>query len=251
MKIFFLPGWAGGAEDFSALIKNLPNSFQKKILYEAPISASSNDKNSFESFSATLSFALKDETEPFFLCGYSMGGRFAIVLADLLKDKKKFAGLILLSVGLGIESEQEKEIRWQSDRGWADLLRRDSDLFWRRWYEQEIFKALQLLPSLDLQVWKEKRLLAKPEVLAADLEIFSQSRHDYLLPRLKNLTRKPVLYISGAEDKKYTAIGAQLKSSIREITVLNIPGVGHILPLEAPAKTAQAIVEWAQGLSKN
>lgn len=244
MKIFFLPGWAGGGEDFSALMELLPASIRKECLYEAPLSAQFSEELTFDSVIQTLATRINQSTEEFYLCGYSMGGRLSLALIPFIKNNPKFKGLILLSAGLGVESEEEKNIRAQNDQAWSELLCAKPEEFWLRWYEQGIFQSLKNLPAAKMQAWLAKRKALNTRNLALDLDLYGHSRHPFLLPLAQELAPKPLLYLSGVLDTKYGQIGARLKSSIREITVLNIPGAGHVLPLEAPVLVAQAIMEW-------
>ena len=58
----------------------------------------------------------------------------------------------------------------------------------------------------------------------------------------------PVLYCAGEEDAKYRKIGESVVSSLRRGTLAVVPGAGHAAHLEAIAKSADLVKQWAEKL---
>lgn len=71
----------------------------------------------------------------FHLVAYSMGGRLSLRI-----DEKKIASLTLISTHPGLQTEEEKSARWQSDLEWAKLLHDlPMEQFLKKWYAQDLF----------------------------------------------------------------------------------------------------------------
>ncbi len=252
MKIFFLPGWSGVTEDFAELSQSLGEGFSCECLYSAPISENFPEISTIEDFVSILALKLQKEKEPYALCGYSMGGRIASVLSSKLKEhNKNFRALILCSSGLGLDTDNERAVRSKSDEQWCAKLNEDKQGFWKSWYSQNLFKSIKELPSPKLDTWMNRRDLLNPRLLARDMDIFSQSRHEYLLPFLQDLLGTSILYLYGELDEKYAAVGVSLKRGISSASVLHIPGVGHVLPLEAPVEMAKLMKDWLDKVARS
>lgn len=184
----------------------------------------------------------------FCLCGYSMGGRMSILAAEeLIKRGKKPDGLVLVSTGFGSPSDAERTARIRSDDAWATLAEEDTEAFWRKWYEQELFASFRALPEARREAWLESRKTMNIEDLSAQLRFLGPGHHEDLLPKLRDLASRGVrtLYIAGNLDKKYAEL-AQKVAEIPGLIVELLPGAGHILPLEAPEALGLRIRKFVQ-----
>lgn len=182
----------------------------------------------------------------FALCGYSMGGRLAILAAQaLLARKRKPDGLILISSGFGEAGDAERTERNQRDAEWADLAERDAGEFWRKWYEQELFATFPNLPEATREAWLEQRKSMDIGTLTAQLRKLGPGHHGDLRPAVKELAAKGVrvLYIAGDLDKKYSELSRTVEG-IPGVTVERLGGAGHLLPLEAPEALALRIARF-------
>ncbi|MEM8604956.1 MAG: hypothetical protein AAGF24_14115, partial [Cyanobacteria bacterium P01_H01_bin.121] len=70
--------------------------------------------------------------------------------------------------------------------------------------------------------------------------IFSKGRQANLMPALSQLSHPPILFISGAEDLTYSALGQILEQHCSNITHAIIPQAAHRVPWENPQKFIHA-----------
>ena len=182
----------------------------------------------------------------FTLCGYSMGGRIGLLAAQmLLERKKKPEALILVSSGLGLATESERLERTRIDEEWAALAASDTEEFWKKWYEQGIFATFHALPENARKGWMEQRKSIEPASLASQLRNLGPGRHSELESVLKDILSKGVrvLYVVGDRDSKYVEFAERVRG-FPGLQVDQIPGAGHILPLEAPEALAMRIAKF-------
>lgn len=232
-------GMGGSPEDWLPVQKNVPG-------LSLPLDAKAGSP-------AKCAARLADEilaqvSGAFCLCGYSMGGRMAILAAEeLLKRGKKPESLVLVSTGFGSSSEAERTARNRADEGWAALAEENSEAFWKKWYEQELFASFHALPEAQREAWLESRKAMDIEDLSAQLRFLGPGHHEDLLPKLRDLSLRGVraLYIAGNLDKKYAEL-AQKVAEIPGLIVELLPGAGHILPLEAPEALSLRIRKFVQ-----
>jgi 2-succinyl-6-hydroxy-2,4-cyclohexadiene-1-carboxylate synthase len=178
--------------------------------------------------------------------GYSMGGRFLLAAAK----ERAAAGLqvppmILLSTGLGEVGSEQAEIRRAADGAWAEMAETVSpDLFWQKWYQQPVFSSWGDLPPERRAEWLRGR--APLSLVARQLRQWGPGNHESLRPKLEELLSLgvPALYIVGEKDEKYRSIAFELRSL--GATTFVIPGVSHLLPLEAPAELVLVIKEFIE-----
>jgi len=154
------------------------------------------------------------------LLGYSLGGRLAL---QALLAGANYKRAILVSTGLGIESEVARAARRASDEAWAKR------------FESEDFESV-------LADWNAQTVLAGP--------VLSRTRDDYdpralrewssgALPpaaaRLHQLTI-PTLWIAGARDTKYVAEAKKAAALAPNARVVIVENAGHRVPWEQPAE---------------
>jgi len=160
---------------------------------------------------------------PFFLMGYSMGGRIAWRLAPYLY--RSLQGLIILGAHPGLATKEEKNERWESDKQWIDLLEKgDMEVFLRAWLAQPIFASMRNKEDVIA-----KRMKRDPQTLASIMRRTSLA----LQPRLENFS--PSLFLHGEEDLKYANIYSEMPC------VESIVKAGHAAHLDNPRAVADAI----------
>jgi pimeloyl-ACP methyl ester carboxylesterase len=235
--IAYLHGMGGSTGDWDGLKTFLPG---KAITYKG----------------ATLAEcvgSLADELWQFpHLCGYSMGGRLALMAAEeLLRRGRPPKSVALLATGLGFSNAEEIAERRRIDERWALLAERKPDEFWAEWYEQPLFSSFHALPEVKKSAWLSRRNPMEISNLVHSLRAFGPGNHGFLLPSLKSLLQQgiSVLYIVGDLDKKYLHLGQKLHAE-EGLPLEIIPGSGHLLPLEAPQKVAGALASFFKNAEK-
>ncbi|MGZ3692975.1 MAG: alpha/beta fold hydrolase [Bdellovibrionota bacterium] len=224
MSFYYLHGLGGSRADWSEIQKLLPG-----VAIPIPSTGSLKD--------AVLAIADQMAGKAgAVLCGYSMGGRIAILVAEELKKRgESLRGLALLSTGLGFSTEAERADRLLIDEKWAFLAKSDGKKFWQDWYAQPLFASFASLPSDKRERWLDGRKSIDFSVLENQFRRFSPAMHPYLFDTLASLLRAKisVLYLAGERDKKYLTTGKMLEKELG-VKLAVIPLAGHILTIEAP-----------------
>lgn len=244
IKLLLLHGMGGSPEDFRFLLDRYPLARALTL-----------DQSDFSSACEFVGQQIKT-FQPHLICGYSMGGRVAVSALGSLARKQELdpapGGLILISAGLGLKSEEEKLARKAADKRWVDLLERDSEAFWLQWYSQPLFSLGE--KAEDAAAWLARRKnsqLTETSRIATHLKQFSPAEHAYLLPDLLTLAHKGIstLYMAGERDKKYADLASELAA--QGIPTRVVEDVGHALPLENPQAILDVIAGWEKNWSEN
>lgn len=230
MKVIFLHGMGGSSRDADFLQAHLSVSAPKLP-----------QEGNFDGAALKLARILGEETAPFVVCGYSLGGRLAIRAASL-NPNPNWRGLILLGAGLGFNLPAEREARRKQDQFWAAKAKKTPGIFWQEWYQQSLFSSFAALPEALKSRWLEARLLLDPQALQTQLLEYSPANHEHLLPELLALQKRgmALLYVAGERDSKYCQQARELADL--GIETMLAPG-GHSLPIESP--------EWLAACVKN
>jgi 2-succinyl-6-hydroxy-2,4-cyclohexadiene-1-carboxylate synthase len=180
-------------------------------------------------------------TEPVDLVGYSMGGRLALGLAILHPELVK--SLVLLSSRRGLDCPDERERRQQADAVWADIIERDGlEAFFERWWRQPVFRSLSRLTPECLASELAQRRVHRPVGLAAALRRWGLGSQPSYATEVRSL-RLPVTLVAGELDEKFVGLSRELAAELPNARCLVVERAGHHLPLEAPARVAQIIME--------
>ena len=240
MTRIFLHGMGGRPEDWEEVREQLRDPGEAWAVPAAP---------SLEECARALASRLA-EIPSLDLCGYSMGGRIALLAAEqLLAQGKPPHSIVLLGAGLGFSDEEERQKRRQIDQKWARLAAENIEEFWRQWYSQPLFQSFTQRAPAEKVRWLERKSMDF-KGLVRELETYSPAQHPSLHPLLLRLRGSPisVLYIAGELDKKYLTLGRQLQEN-DGIPLEIISGAGHLLPLEAPTSVAERLERfWSANL---
>ena len=177
--------------------------------------------------------------EKSFLLGYSLGGRLALHACLSRPDLWKSA--IVVGADPGLESEEEKKLQLDRDRNWAERLKREPlEKLVDEWDAQSVFcgignQAPRNLGEMD------------PDRLSHQFEVFSKGLQQNLAPKLAELKRPPVLFVSGEKDQKYQGIGEKLAKSSSVVRAQVVPDAGHRVPWENPESFVQVLIDFAFG----
>ncbi len=176
------------------------------------------------------------------LLGYSLGGRLA--MHALLKEPERYLGAVLISAHPGLVLAEEKVKRKVSDDLWAAKFRSEP---WRElqsnWNSQSVFqrRASHVHAALERCEADFQR-----EALARALEVWSLSRQRDLRRELAEL-RKPLLYVTGEDDSKFTGLihGLEKGPDHRHVVIKN---AGHRVPWDNPDAFVQLLTSWLQNI---
>lgn len=253
-RLIFIHGFGGLAEDWGQMVAHLsPKEYESQFLslpgHAMQPSCKQLGMENPQELATFWGRKLKQHFgQDFYLVGYSMGARIATLLASEIGCK----GLALLSGGMGIETEEERDARRDSDDEWGEQLFSAPEEFWKAWYKQEIFGPFaQKDNGRLLKASLEKKIRHRSPHLVDALRTLGPAEHGPLLPGLETAILEgkigSLLYIVGQLDKKYLEIAAQVKAEIPEAKIVEIPDAGHVVHQEAPLACANAIKEWLGG----
>lgn len=166
------------------------------------------------------------------ILGYSMGGRLTL---NALIGGARYERAVIVSAGLGIESEADRAARREGDEKWA---RRFADDDWesvmRDWNAQPLFGGhLRVRPGSE----------ADRRRAVAELRDYSPGVLPPLAPRLHEIAI-PVLWIAGERDTKYAAVAKQAVSLLQEAELWICPDAAHRVPWEKPDWFIKRLRAW-------
>jgi 2-succinyl-6-hydroxy-2,4-cyclohexadiene-1-carboxylate synthase len=183
---------------------------------------------------------------PLHVLGYSMGGRVALHLALARPDL--VASLALEGASPGIEDRAERAARRASDEALARLIETEGlDAFVDRWQDQPLFAGQRAMSARRRERLRRERLGQDPVGLAMSLRGAGAGRQENLWPRLGGLGM-PVLYVAGALDGRYRAIGERLSESVPDGRLALVGRAGHATHLERPTAFLRALEAFWQDL---
>lgn len=171
------------------------------------------------------------------LLGYSLGGRLA--LHALLESPDAWAAAVIVSAHTGLADAEDRELRREKDRNWAELSARGEWLdFLEKWDAQAVFSGAESRGSPPVGIPSERR----QNISKGFTEWSLGKQSDLLIPLAK--LDVPVLWVCGEQDVKYTGIARAATDRMRAATLVTIAGVGHRVAAEAPRALADAILRF-------
>lgn len=172
------------------------------------------------------------------LVGYSMGGRIA--LHALLADNSPWDAAVIISAHPGLESEEEKIERRKKDADWSvKCLHGEWEAFLGEWQEQGILQGSAISDRTPLR-------LRRKEIARSFLD-WSLGAQDNLWPLLPQI-KIPVLWLTGENDEKFTALASRACPRLPQARHRIIAGCGHRLPWEQPQAFLQVMADWSKDL---
>lgn len=244
--VVLLHGFTGSAEAMSGLAEGLSDAYRVLAVdlpghgkTEMPQSALR--YFSMESTVSCLWDALDElEAERANLVGYSMGGRVALSAA--VARPKRVASVVCLGASSGIADPIERTQRREADEALASSIVSDGvEQFVDSWLAQPLFASLaSRLSSAEFQASRQQRLANTAEGLAFSLRGIGTGSMKPLHDALAD-AEFPCLWIAGAEDAKFAAIGEEMSATMPNGRCALISDAGHSVHLENPAATLSAI----------
>lgn len=229
MNIVFLHGLLGTADDWQKVIENLPHF--RCIALDLPFhgKAKTIEVSDFEETAQYLSQKIKSavNNEPYFLVGYSLGGRLALYYAlQAHVEKGNLQGVILEGANFGLNTEEEKQARLQNDATWAArFINENPETVLEDWYRQPVFAHLTASERTKLI---EKRCADCGANIGRMLLATSLAKQPYFMEKVR-ANPLPFFYFCGEKDQKFQTLARSA-----QLDLTTIPNVGHNAHSENP-----------------
>ena len=225
--ILFLHGFLGSGNDwieviqfllphYNCLTLDMPGHGETKLI--------ANNNNPFENTaSALIEFLDQQKIRKCYLTGYSMGGRIALFLA--LRYPHYFNKIVLESASPGLRTDKERNERiYQDEKIAQDLESGDFNSFFKKWYNQPIFKGLTDHKNFNqLLQQREKSDFRK---LAESIRFLGTGNQPSLWEEI-NQNKIPILLITGEDDVKFQSIAHEMLKLNEFIQVKVIENCSH------------------------
>jgi 2-succinyl-6-hydroxy-2,4-cyclohexadiene-1-carboxylate synthase len=174
---------------------------------------------------------------PVSLVGYSMGGRIALHAALALPGLVR--RLVLIGASAGLEAAAERDQRRRADEALASEIEGMEIEAFADWWAATPVLAGQ--PPAVAAAVREDRLRNTPAGLARALRGLGTGALPSLWDRLPGLGI-PVTLVVGERDAKFSALARRMAERLNGgAEVVNVPGAGHAVHLEAPDAVAATI----------
>ena len=169
----------------------------------------------------------------YWLVGYSLGGRVAMIAA--CQEMPGLCGLVVEGGHPGLQSDAERDARRDSDHHWAERFRHDAltEVF-TDWYQQPVFASLNARQREALVALRSQN---NGETLAAMLEATSLAVQPDLRAAL-TARAFPFYYLCGERDSKFCALATELAAT-RHV----IRNAGHNAHRENPAGVVDCLAQ--------
>jgi 2-succinyl-6-hydroxy-2,4-cyclohexadiene-1-carboxylate synthase len=173
-----------------------------------------------------------------------MGGRIALRFA--LEHPDRLWGLVLESASAGIEDEDERRARVESDEKLAQRIESEGiEAFVDYWESIPLWASQSRLPHEKRQALREQRLRNNVTGLANSLRGMGAGVDAPVYDRLSYLN-VPALFIAGELDEKYRGTALRLASLLPNAEAMVIPDAGHAAHFEQPAAFAELVLGFLQ-----
>jgi 2-succinyl-6-hydroxy-2,4-cyclohexadiene-1-carboxylate synthase len=176
------------------------------------------------------------------LVGYSLGGRLA--LQALLARPDAFRGAVIVSAGLGVEGEVDRQMRRVRDDAWAAKFETESwDTVIDAWNRQPVFGGDAAAPPRN-------ELDYDRNALATALRYWSPAVQQPLASRLRELAL-PTFWIAGERDGKYAEEARRAADLAGGARLWIASGTGHRVPWEAPEEFGRRVADFLATLASS
>lgn len=199
--VVFLHGLLGSVQDWHSVITILQNlGFSHPLALDLP-GHGHNDSlaySDFESIRQQLHALLQQKIahQPFWLVGYSLGGRLALDYA-FNQANPNLLGTIVEGANIGLIDEQARALRWQQDLSWAARFEHEPiEQVLADWYQQPVFASLTLSQRQQLIV---ERRCNNGQQIAAMLKAASLAKQT----NYQSSDWQCIHFIIGEKDQKF------------------------------------------------
>jgi 2-succinyl-6-hydroxy-2,4-cyclohexadiene-1-carboxylate synthase len=234
-SVVLLHGFSGTGRAWDGVVARLRPERYRPLAFDLPGHGDMADAERPITFEACVASVLERSPERFVLTGYSMGGRIALHVA--LAAPERVERLVLIGVNPGIENDEQRARRRDSDRRIAEELENGPfEDFIERWRAQPLFAG----EPADVGVLaRADQRRNRPDALAEVLRGIGTGEMQPMWDRLRELTM-PVIVLVGDRDINFQESGSRMVELLPRAELRIVPG-GHGLPLENPAAVATAV----------
>lgn len=176
------------------------------------------------------------------LLGYSLGGRLA--MHALLACPEAWAAAVLVAAHPGDADPAVRAGVRERDAAWAARCRSEEP--WDRLLEE--WDALPVFGGHPNRAPRDPARLGRQRC-ARSFEAFSRGAQADLRAALAEADLPPVLYLTGADDPRYPALGAELAARVAGVRHETIPRAGHRLPWDQPGAFADRVGSFLSSLA--
>lgn len=241
IPVVFLHGFLGAQDDWAQIIELLQNFPQiRPLVVDLP---GHGESQQIHCVDFNQCRKLLDETfqnrigkQPFYLVGYSLGGRLALDYA-VNANNPNIAGIFLEGANIGLDSPTEKQARWQNDMHWAERFRQEP-LFQvlQDWYQQTVFADLT---KESRQALIHRRALNDGQSLAQMLSATSLAKQPFYSPERIAALAVNTIFVVGEQDGKFRQMVEQYQLPYRLIE-----NAGHNTHLANPQGFVKQLLQF-------
>jgi 2-succinyl-6-hydroxy-2,4-cyclohexadiene-1-carboxylate synthase len=248
MTVVALHGFTGSGADFDALSHRLSVPLVAPDLLghgDAPDPA---EPRAYRMSAQARRIAADLDDGPVVLLGYSLGGRVALRLWPLLRDRLR--GMVLIGAHPGLTDPVERAERMAADHALAGQIEEQGmGWFLDHWAQQPIIRSQAAIPPEILKPMRERRRGNRPLGLANSLRGAGQGAADPVWEQLSEIPA-PCLVISGAADHKYGEVSVAMVEAMSHARHTVIPDAGHCAHLENLDATCSILSEFLAEVSE-
>jgi 2-succinyl-6-hydroxy-2,4-cyclohexadiene-1-carboxylate synthase len=179
------------------------------------------------------------EEAPFYVAGYSLGGRVAYAVAA--RCPSRIQGLLAVGAHPGLPEipQDSRTERIDADAAWANVLRTQGvQQFFQQWRNQPLFHSQKTLSCEVLQEQEQWQQTHDAHALACAMEVCSLGRMPFYRSQLPRQIHASVCVGAGSEDLKYTTLLKPWSAMFCNAVYVCAEGAGHNVLLEQPRTVA-------------
>jgi len=247
MKLVALHGFTGSGADFEPLASRLAVPMVAPDLLGHGDAPDPVDPRAHRMSAQARRIAAEPMEGPLVLLGYSLGGRVALRLWPLLRDR--LAGMVLIGAHPGLTDPIVRAERMAADQALAGQIEeRGIEWFVDHWAKHPIIQSQASIPVSIRRSMQARRRANRAIGLANSLRGAGQGATDPVWDDLADIP-VPCLVLSGQTDHKYAEICAATALAIPQGQHEVIPDAGHCAHLENIEATTSVLSTFLAGLS--
>ena len=248
MTIVALHGFTGSGADFEPLARRLGRTMLTPDLLGHGSAPDPTESRAYRMSAQAQRIALQVEQGPVVLLGYSLGGRVALRLWPLLKDR--LVGMVLIGAHPGLTDPVARAERMAADHALAGQIEENGiGWFVDHWAKHPVIQSQAAIPASIRGPMQDRRRANRALGLANSLRGAGQGAVDPVWDRLEEVP-VPCLVLSGESDHKYSEVGAAMARTMPMGKHVIIPDAGHCAHLENLEGTVAVLSDFLDGLSE-